>query len=115
VTRDESHVSVGSLLALCHVLRKKVKIKEEEIQSMKCAEGTQTKEGSKRLKKHKRKNEVKEDKLLKEKIKEDKEAKKIDRGQVSKRNKTLMCIFDHFAENKEEQVNEVLKIRVMWI
>jgi hypothetical protein len=29
VTQDESHVSVGGLLALGHVLRKKAKIKEE--------------------------------------------------------------------------------------
>jgi hypothetical protein len=35
------------------------------------------------LKKHKRRNEVKERKSLKEKIKEEKEAKKIDRGQVT--------------------------------
>jgi hypothetical protein len=43
---------------------------------MKCVEGTQTKEGSKWLKKHKRRNEVKESKPLKEKIKEDKAAKR---------------------------------------
>jgi hypothetical protein len=39
------------MLALGYVLRKKVKIKEKEIQSTKCAEGTQTEEGSKWLKK----------------------------------------------------------------
>jgi hypothetical protein len=72
------------VLALGHVLRKKEKIKEEERQSMKCAEGTQTKEGSKWLKKHKRRNEVKESKPFKENIKEEKETKKIDRRQVSK-------------------------------
>jgi hypothetical protein len=101
-------------LALGHVLRKKVKIKEEERQSMKCAEGTQTEEGSKWLKKHKRRNEVKESKSLKEKIKEDKETKKIDRGQVSKWKKTLMGALEHLVEKKEEQVGEVLKMRVMW-
>jgi hypothetical protein len=51
VTRDESHVSVGGMLALGHVLRKKAKIKEKERQSMKCVEGTQTEEGSKWLNK----------------------------------------------------------------
>jgi hypothetical protein len=37
---DESHVSVGGLLVLGCVLRKKEKIKEEERQSMKCMKGT---------------------------------------------------------------------------
>jgi hypothetical protein len=84
VTRDESHVSVGGLLALGHVLRKKEKIKEEERQSTKCVEGTQTEEGSKWLKKHKRRSKVRESKSLEEKIKEDKATKRIDHGQVSK-------------------------------
>jgi hypothetical protein len=57
-------VSVGGLLALGYVLRKKEKIKEEERQSMKCAEGTQTEEGSKWLKKQKRRNEVKEKQVV---------------------------------------------------
>jgi hypothetical protein len=114
VTRDESHASVGGLLALGHVLRKKVKIKEEERKSMKCVKGTQTKKGSKWLKKHKIRNEVKEIKSLKEKIKEAKVAKRIDRGQVNKRKKMLMGALEHLVENKEEQVGEVLKMRVMW-
>jgi hypothetical protein len=53
-----------NFLALGYVLRKKVKIKEEERQSMKCAEGTQTEEGSKWLKKQKRRNEVKEKQVI---------------------------------------------------
>jgi hypothetical protein len=101
VTRDESHVSVGGMLALGQVLRKKSKIKEEERQSMKCVEGTQTKEGSKWLKKHKRRNEVRERNSLKEKIKEDKETKRIGRGQFNKRNKTLMGALEHLAEKEE--------------
>jgi hypothetical protein len=68
------------MLTLGHVLRKKAKIKEEERQSMKCAEGTQTEEGSKWLKKHKRRSEVRESNSLKEKIKKDKATKRIDRG-----------------------------------
>jgi hypothetical protein len=102
------------LLALGHVLRNKVKIKEEERQSMKCMEGTQIEEGSKWLKKHKKRNEVKESNPLKEKIKEDKATMKIDRGQVSKQKMTPMGALDHFVEKKEEQVIEVLKMRVMW-
>jgi hypothetical protein len=114
VTCDESHVSVGGLLALGHVLKKKSKIKEEERQILKCSEDTQTKEGSKWLKKHKIRKEVKESKPLKEKIKEDKETKKIDHGKVSKQKKTLMGALEHLPEKKEEHVINVLKMRVMW-
>jgi hypothetical protein len=52
-------------LALGHVLRNKANIKEKERQSMKCAEGTQTEEGTKWLKKQKRRIEVKEKKVVK--------------------------------------------------
>jgi hypothetical protein len=45
------HTWNPSMLALGNVLRKKEKIKEKEIKSMKCVEGTQTEEGSKWLKK----------------------------------------------------------------
>jgi hypothetical protein len=69
---------------------------------MKCMEGTQTEEGLKWLKKHKRRNEVKEINSLKEKIKEDKAAKKTDHGQFSKRKKILMGALEHLAEKKEE-------------
>jgi hypothetical protein len=102
------------VLALGHVIRKKEKIKEEERQSLKCTEGTQTEEGSKWLKKHKRRNKVKEIKSLKEKIKEDKVQTKIDHGQVNKKKKTLMGSLEHLLEKKEEQVDEVLKMWVMW-
>jgi hypothetical protein len=70
-------VSVGGLLALGYVLRKKMKIKEEERQITKCTKGTQTEEGSKWLKKKKRRKEVKEKKVVeredkgRESIKED--------------------------------------------
>jgi hypothetical protein len=52
---------------------------------------------------------------VKEKIKEDKETKRIDHGQVNKRKRTPVGSLEHLAENKEEQVGEVLKKRVMWI
>jgi hypothetical protein len=48
------------VLALGYVLRKKEKTKEEERQSTNCSEGTLTEEGSKWLKKQKRRSEVKE-------------------------------------------------------
>jgi hypothetical protein len=78
---------------------------------MKCVEVTQTEEGSKWLKNHKRRNELKESKLL---IKEDKETKKIDHGKSNKRRKTLMGALEHLMEKNEEWANEVLKRRVMW-
>jgi hypothetical protein len=73
-------------------------IKEEERQSIKCAEDTQTKEGSKWLKKHKKRNKVKESKSLKEKIKEEKETQKIDHGQFNKKKKVLMGDLEHLTE-----------------
>jgi hypothetical protein len=66
---------------------------------MKCTKSTQTKEGSKWLKKHKIRNKVRENNLLEEKIKE---ASKTYRGQVSKRKKTLMGASEHLVEKKEE-------------
>jgi hypothetical protein len=81
---------------------------------MKCAEGTQTEEGLKWLKKHKRRNEVKESKSLKQNIKEEKASNKIDHGKVNKRKKTLRGSLENLVEKKEEQVDEVLKMRVMW-
>jgi hypothetical protein len=38
---------------------------------------------------------------LKEKIKEDKASKKMDRGQLSKQKKTPMGALEHLAEKKE--------------
>jgi hypothetical protein len=114
VTRDESDVSVWSLLDLGHVSRKKEKIKEEEIQIRKCMEGTQTEEGSKWLKNHKRRSEVRENKSSKEKIKEKKVAKRIYCGQVNKRNRMQMGALEHLGEKKKERFGEVLKRRVMW-
>jgi hypothetical protein len=51
---------------------------------------------------------------LKEKIKEDKEVRKIDHGQFNKLNNTLMGALDHYTEKKEEHVSKVLKMWVMW-
>jgi hypothetical protein len=55
-----------------------------------------------------------ESESLKEKIKEDREARKMNHGQVSKRRKTLIGSLDHLVEKKEGHVGEVLKVRVMW-
>jgi hypothetical protein len=46
VTWDESHVSVGGMLALGYGLRKKLKNKKEERGSTNYAEGTLTENGS---------------------------------------------------------------------
>jgi hypothetical protein len=51
---------------------------------------------------------------LKENIKEDKAAKRIDCGKVNKRKKILRGAFEHLMKNKEEQVREFLKMKVMW-
>jgi hypothetical protein len=51
---------------------------------------------------------------LKEKIKEDKESKNIDRGQINRRKKKTMDNLDHLAKKKEGQVGEALKTWVMW-
>ena len=58
MTRDESHVSVGGLLALGYEVRKKSRKKERKIQSANCTEGTLTDIGSKWKKKQKRRNGV---------------------------------------------------------
>jgi hypothetical protein len=58
--------------------------------------------GSKWLKKQKRRSEVKESKPLKDKIKEDKETKNIDCGQVRKKKKIPMGDLEHLAEKMEE-------------
>jgi hypothetical protein len=52
--------------------------------------------------------------LLKEKIKEDKEARKMKRGQVNKLRNTLIGALEHLVKKKEGQVDEFLKVWVMW-
>jgi hypothetical protein len=51
---------------------------------------------------------------LKENIKEDKETKEIDCGQLNKWKKILIGALEHLVENKEGQVGEVIKVWVMW-
>ena len=77
-------------------------------------EGTQTEEGLKWLKKKKRRNEVRKRKSLKEKIKEDKASKNMDRGQLSKWKKTPTDNLEHLGEKEEGQDGEALKTQVMW-
>jgi hypothetical protein len=66
------------------------------------------------LKKQKRRNEVRKSKSVKEKIKEDKASKDMDRGKLNKRKKTPMDALEHLAEKKEGHAGEALKTRVMW-
>jgi hypothetical protein len=51
---------------------------------------------------------------LKEKIKEDKATKNMDRGQLNKWKKTPTDSLEHLTEKKEGQAGEALKTRVMW-
>jgi hypothetical protein len=51
---------------------------------------------------------------LEERIEEDKEAKKMDHGQLRKWRKTSKSDLEHLAKNKEIQVGEALKMWVKW-
>jgi hypothetical protein len=51
--------------------------------------------------------------LLKEKIKEDKEVMKMNRGHANKWNKTIIGALEHLVEKKEGQVGEVLKRQIL--
>jgi hypothetical protein len=81
-------------------LWKEAKIKEEE-RTVNWAEGTLTENGSKWSKKQKRRSELRESYLLKEQIKEDRSAKKMDCGQLSKQKNPSMSALEHHAKNKE--------------
>jgi hypothetical protein len=81
---------------------------------LKSAEGTLTENGSKWSKKKKRRSEVRESYPLKEKIKEDRSTKNMDRGQLNKQKKPPTDALEHLAEKKEEQAGEALKIQVVW-
>jgi hypothetical protein len=47
---------------------------------------------------------------LKEKIKEDKSARKMDHGKFNKRKKTPTGALEHFTGKKEEHTGETLKM-----
>jgi hypothetical protein len=51
---------------------------------------------------------------LEKKMKEDKEVKKRDRGQLKKWKRTSTRDLEHRAENKEGQANEAHKTWVKW-
>jgi hypothetical protein len=79
-----------------------VKVKEER-RSTNCAEGTLTENGSKWSKKRKRRSEVRESELLNEKIKEDRSARKMDRGQLSKRKKPSTDAWNTSRERRKDR------------
>jgi len=87
-------------------LRKKAKKKEKKRRSANCVEGTLTEIGSKWLKKQKRRSEARENKSLDEKIEENRLAKKIDRGQLSKRKNPPIDALEHLAGKMERQAGE---------
>jgi hypothetical protein len=49
---------------------------------------------------------------LEENIEEDKAVRKMDRGQLNKRNKTSTSALEHLVEKKERQAGEALKAQV---
>jgi hypothetical protein len=96
-------VSVGPWLG------KKVKVQRER-QSMNCAEGTVTDIGSKWSKKHKRRRKVRENESLNDKIEEDRLARNMDRGQLSKRKNPPMDALEHYAGKKEKALKMQVKL-----
>jgi adenylosuccinate synthase len=112
VTRDDSQVSVGGMLALSYGLRKKARKKEEKRKSTNCTKGTLTRNGSKWSRKKKRRREVRENDSLEEKIEENRSTQKMDCEQLNKRKKPPMYALEHLAGKTERQASEALKMRV---
>jgi hypothetical protein len=92
-------------------LWKKAKIKEEA-RSANCTDDKLTKIGSKWPKEKKRRSEVRERKSLDEEIKDDRLARKRDRGQLSKKKNPTMDALEHLTGKKERQYGKVLKMQV---
>jgi hypothetical protein len=74
---------------------------KEEMRSTNYGEGRVTDIEPKWSKKQKRRREVRENESLNEKIKEERSARKIDRGQLSKRKKTSTSALEHLVKNME--------------
>jgi hypothetical protein len=66
-------------------------------------------DGSKWSKKQKRRSEVRENKSLNENIKEDRQARKMDHGQLNKKKNPPMDALEHLAGKQERQAGEALK------
>jgi hypothetical protein len=73
------------------------------------AEGTLTEIGLKWSKKKKRRSEARENKSLDEKIEENKSARKIDHGQLSKWKNPPIDSLEHLTGKMERQVGEAQK------
>jgi hypothetical protein len=71
-----------------------------------------TENGLKWPKEKKRRSEVRENEPLDEKIEENRSARKMDRGQLSKRKNPPMDALEHLAGKKERQAGKALKMRV---
>jgi len=82
-----------------------VKVKEE-MGNMNCAEGTLIENGSKWSKKWKKRSEVRESESLNEKIKEDRSAMKMDRGQLSKRKKPSTDAWNTSQERRKDRLTK---------
>jgi hypothetical protein len=75
-------------------------------------EDTLTEIRSKWLEKQKRRSEGQEDELLDKKTKENRSARKIDRGQLSKRKNPPIDSLEHLTGKKEGQAGKAWKIWV---
>jgi hypothetical protein len=79
----------------------KAKKKEEERRSTNYAEGTFIEDGSKWSKMQKRRSEVRENDSLNEKIEEDRQARKLDHGQLNKQKKPPTDALEHLVGKQE--------------
>jgi hypothetical protein len=75
-------------------------------------EGTVIENGLKWSKKKKRRSEVRENESLNENIEEDRLARKMERGQLSKWKKPPTDAFEHYVGKKERQDGKALKTQV---
>jgi hypothetical protein len=69
-----------------------------------------TENGSKWSKKKKRRSEVRENESLNKKIEEDKLARKMDRGKISKQKKPPRDALEHHAGNREKSLKTWVKL-----
>jgi hypothetical protein len=109
VPRDESHVSVGGLLALGYGRKR---ILQKKRRNTNYAEGRLTDIRSKWLKKQKRWSEVRERKSLDEEIEEERLVRKVDRGQLNKWKNPSVYALENLVGRKERHGGEALKTRV---
>jgi len=107
-THNESHVRVGVLLALGYGRLWRLR---KEAWSANCEEDKLIEIGSKWPKEQKR-SEVRESKSLDGEIEEDKSARNMDHGKLSKRKNPPMDTLAHLIKKKERRAGKALKTQV---